>query len=129
MSIPNIKILIVLVLLLFPISTHTANEGSRQSEQDGTIVAHVTWGDDNNTPADDVYIEAHGFVHKYHVEKSYVLTSSKAGLYEVSLPPGIYDVFVSEGASEPRCKRLEVLAGLPSNWTLKLKNDEVYTAR
>lgn len=84
----------------------------------------VTWGDDDNTPASDVYIGVHGFVG--NSEKSFVLKSSIPGRYEAFLPPGIYDVFMSEESSEPRCRRMRIVGGLPSTWTLKLEIDEVY---
>lgn len=129
MNILSIRSLNVFVLLLALLSMQPASEGSRQSEKDGTLVVIVTWGDVDNTPANDVYIEAHGFVRKYNSEKSFVLKSSKAGRYEASLPPGVYDVFVSEGTSEPRCRRMRVRGDLPSTWTLKLEIDEVYTER
>lgn len=115
--------------LLFALSPRqTTKNAGRQSGKDGKIVVFVMWGDNSSTPANDVYIEAHGFVHKYKSEKSFVLTSSKAGRYEASLPPAIYDVFVSEGTSEPRCKRMRIQGGLTNTWTLKLKVDQVYTS-
>jgi hypothetical protein len=129
MNILSIRSLNVLLLLLALLSIQTAREPNRQSEKDGTLTVNVTWGDVDNTPANDVYIEAHGFVPKDSSEKSFVLKSSKAGRYEASLPPAVYDVFVSEGTSEPRCRRIRVRGGLPSTWTLKLEIDEVHTER
>jgi hypothetical protein len=129
MTTMSLRILSVLVLLLGLSPAPIAGRASQQSEKDGTLIVLVTWGDDNNTLANDVYIEAHGFVHKYDSQKSFVLTSSKAGRYEASLPPAVYDVFVSEGTSEPRCRRVRVRGGLPTTWTLRLEIDEVYTVR
>lgn len=126
MNILSLRFLKVLVLLLTLWPTQKADKGEQQSEKNGRLVVVVTWGDVDNTPANDVYIEAHGFVREYNSEKSFVLKSSTAGRYEVSLPPGIYDVFVSEDTSEPRCRRMRVVGGLPSTWTLKLELDEVY---
>jgi hypothetical protein len=117
------------VLLLLVLPTWSVNGGGRPAEKDGTLVVLVTWGDVDNTPANDVYIEAHGFVRKYNSEKSFVLKSSTAGRYETSLPPGVYDVFVSEGTSEPRCRRMRIREGLTGYWTLKLEVDEVYTKK
>lgn len=128
MNILSLRPLSVFVILLAFVGTSGARNPRRPVEKDGTLVVLVTWGDDNSTPANDVYVEAHGFVREYHSEKSFVLTSSKAGRYEASLPPGIYDVFVSEGGSEPRCRRVRVREGLPTTWSLKLKFDDVYTA-
>jgi hypothetical protein len=98
-------------------------------EKDGTIVVLVTWGDIDNTPANDVFIEAHGYVIKDKAEKSFVFRMARAGRYEVSIPPGVYDVFVSEGVSEPRCRRMQVAPGRTGTWTLKLENDEVFTQK
>lgn len=114
------------VLLLLALLPMLRANGGRPAEKDGTLVVLVTWGDVDNTPANDVYIEAHGFVWKYHSEKSFVLKSPTAGRYETSLPPGVYDVFVSEGTSEPRCRRMRIREDFPSTWTLKLEIDEVY---
>jgi hypothetical protein len=125
----SLRSLKLLVLLLALLPTQKAGEEGRQPEKNGTLVVRVTWGDDDNTPANDVYIEAHGFVREYNSEKSFVLKSSTPGRYEASLPPGVYDVFVSEGTSEPRCRRMRIVGGLPSTWTLKLEIDEEYTHR
>ena len=97
------------------------------AEKNGTMAVLVTWADIDNTPADDVYIEAYGFVREHNASESFVLKMSRAGHYEASLPPGVYDVFVSEGTSEPRCRRMLITSGYTATWTLKLEIDEVYT--
>jgi hypothetical protein len=99
------------------------------AEKNGTLVVLVTWGDIDNTPADDVYIEAYGFVREHHAKESFVLKMSQAGRYELSLPPGVYDVFVSEGTSIPRCRRLLITSGYTGYWTLKLEIDDVYNEK
>ena len=126
MNILSLRSLGVVLLLLALLPTRSVNGGGRPVEKDGTLIVLVTFGDVDNTPANDVYIEAHGFVSKYDSEKSFVLKRSTAGRYETSLPPAIYDVFVSEGTSEPRCRRMRIREGLPSTWTLKLEIDEIY---
>jgi hypothetical protein len=100
-----------------------------QAEKDGTIVVLVTWGDIDNTPANDVYIEAHGFVARDKAEKSFVFKMAHAGRYEATIPPGVYDIFVSEGVSEPRCKRMLVVPGRTGTWYLKLEQDDVFTLK
>jgi hypothetical protein len=122
----SLRSLSVLVLLFLLLPTGRAGDAGRPAEKDGTLVVLVTWGDVDNTPADDVYVEAHGFVIKYHSEKSFVLKMARAGRYEASLPPGVYDVFVSEGTSIPRCRRVLITAGYTGYWTLKLEHDDVY---
>jgi hypothetical protein len=129
MNMPSLRSLSVVLLFLVLLPTPVLNGGGRPAEKDGTLVVLVTWGDADNTRANDVYVEAHGFVRKYNSEKSFVLHSSTAGRYETSLPPGVYDVFVSEGTSEPRCRRMRIREGLGGSWTLKLELDEVYTEK
>jgi len=128
MNIPSLRPLkvVVLLLVLWPSQQCDKASANQQPDRNGTLIVLVTWGDDNNTPASDVYIEARGFVREYNSGKSFVLKSSTPGRYEASLPPGIYDVFVSEDISEPRCKRMQIIGGLPNTWTLKLEFDEVY---
>jgi len=127
MNILGVRHLIVVALLLALFPTGKADDAGHPSEKDGTLVVLVTWGDVDNSPATDVYVEAHGFVRKHNSEKSFVLESSRAGRYQASLPPGVYDVFVSEGTSVPRCRRVLIGAGSTAYWTLKLEIDEVYT--
>jgi hypothetical protein len=119
----------VLVLMFALLPTGKANDAGRLAEKDGTLVVLVTGGDVDNTPAEDVYVEAYGFVRSYGSKKSFVLKMSHAGQYEASLPPGVYDVFVSEGVSIPRCRRVLVTAGYTGYWTLKLEHDDVYTQK
>jgi hypothetical protein len=116
-------------LLFLLLTTVRYTSAATPPENDGTIVVLVTWGDIGNTPANDVYVEAHGYVEKDKAEKSFVFTMARAGRYEVTIPPGVYDVFVSEGNSEPRCKRVLVVSGRTGYWTLKLETDAVFTQK
>jgi len=121
----NLGFLRVLLLILVLMPTQKAADRA-QPAANGTLVVRVTWGDDDNTPANDVYVEAHGYVRECNCEKSFVLKSPTVGRYEASLPAGIYDVFVSESTSEPRSRRIRIVGGMPSTWTLKLEIDEVF---
>jgi len=118
-----------IVILLMFLATGWAEDVSRPLEKDGKFVVLVTWGDVDNTPATNVYVEAHGFVPKYGSQKSFVLNMSSAGRYETSMPSGVYDVFVSEGTSIPRCRRVHISPGFTGYWTLKLEIDDVYTEK
>lgn len=129
MTIRTLRFLSVVFLLFVLLPVRSVDGRGHRDEKDGAVVVLVTWGDDDNTPANDVYIEAHGFVWKYHSEKSFVLKMAKAGRYETSLPPGVYDVFVSEGTSVPVCRRMRIREGSTETWTLKLELDQVYTER
>jgi hypothetical protein len=119
----------VLVLLIAFLPLAKSNDQATSSDKDGNIVVLVTWGDNDNTPANDVFIEAHGYVRKEHSEKSFMFHMVRAGHYEVSLPPAVYDVFVSESGSEPRCKRLLVSPGMSTYWNLKLEIDHIYSQK
>jgi hypothetical protein len=101
----------------------------KPSDKDGKLIVSVTWGDFYNTPATTVYIEAYGWVEKYRSKKSFILKMSRNGLYEATLPPGVYDVFVSEGTSIPRCKRLLISPDSTNSWAVQLELDEVFTQR
>jgi len=129
MQIPSFRQSKVFALLLLGLTTLNGASAVPLPERDGTLVVLVTWGDIDNTPANDVYIEAHGFVVRDKVEKSFVFKMIHAGRYEVSIPPGVYDVFVSEGNSEPRCKRMLVVPERTGFWTLKLETDVVFTQK
>lgn len=121
----------VFVLFLILFANGRAAYATHPLEHEGEIVIHVTWGDNDNTPANDVYAEAHGWVwaDKDSSFRSYVLKMTHAGEYKTSLPPGVYDVFISEKGSVPTCKRLLVKEGLSTDWTLKLEMNQVYSEK
>jgi len=121
----SLCIAVTLVILCGTLSAFPSDS----SDKDGKLVVQVIGGDIDNTPAANVYVEAFGFVRKYRSVKSFVLKSSRPGQYEGALPPGVYDVFVSEGTSEPRCRRILIKPGLTSTWMLKLEIDEIYTEK
>jgi hypothetical protein len=120
----SFRYLSVLVLLLGLLASGKTDDTT--PPKNGTLVVLVTWGDVNNTPATDVYVEAYGFVRKDDSWKPFPLKISHPGRYEASLPPGVYDVFVSEATSIPRCRRVLIRAGDTGYWTLKLEHDDVY---
>jgi len=121
------RVLLVGVLIVGLISRSPAQESATQvAAGSGTLIVLVTWGDINNTPANDVYIEAHTSSAKSLEPASYVLKQVRAGRYESTLPPGIYDVFISEGNSVPRCKRVQIRPKYQTYWTVKLEDDDVY---
>ena len=128
-NIPRLKQLGVLVFLLTFLVIGRADSQGGISGKQGTLVVLLTWDDVDKTPAHDVYIEARGFVSKDYGEKSFVLKMAHAGRYEALLDPGVYDVFVSEGTSIPRCRRVLVTEGHTGYWTLMLEHDDVYLQR
>lgn len=129
MTFRNLTYLRILLPILALFSSVAATYSGPSGEKDGKLVVQVIGGDVDNTPANNVYVEAYGFVPKYRSEKAFVLKNAQPGQYEASLPPAVYDVFVSEGTSEPRCRRILIKPGVTSTWTLKLEIDEIYTEK
>ena len=132
MNIQSLRHLSLLILLVTFLPTWSENHAHSPLQKDGRLAVLVTWRDvelEPNGPAAPVYVEAYGFVRKYGSKKSFVLKGSLAGGYEASLPPGVYDVFVSEGTSVPACKRVLIEAGSTTTWNLELKLDDVYTEK
>jgi len=129
------KIFLLLCITMATISFGQSPQSAAPSEQvvdtgkNGTLVVLMTWDDAYTTPATGAYVEAHSFNVNGVSEKSFVLKMVKAGRYEAALPPGVYDVFVSEASSTPRCRRALVTAGYTGYWRLMLEHDEVYLQR
>jgi len=116
------------VLLATLLAIGRASGQGGNSDKEGTLVVLVSWDDAYKTPATGVYVEAHGFAVNGVLEKSFVLKMVKAGRYEAALPPGVYDVFVSEASSTPRCRRVSI-AGYTPYWNLMLEHDDIYLQR
>ena len=114
---------LIVLLLAFPVTGKTQNN----SDSNGALVVFVTLGDLDNTPAANVFIEAHSVGSEHGSEKPFVLKMSHEGRYAAPLAPGVYDVFASEGDSQPACKRVLIKTGSTTQWTLKMKVDYVYT--
>jgi hypothetical protein len=128
-NILSLRYLGVLALLLTFLLTGRGAGPVSPLDEDGKLIVLVKWGDAYRTPATNVYVEARGFVRKYDSQKSFVLKSSLDGRYETSLPPGVYDVFVSDGSSVPACKRVQIKAGSTISWALQLEMDRVYSQK
>jgi hypothetical protein len=128
-------IFLLLCIAMAAISFGQSPQSAAPSEQavdtgkNGTLVVLVTWDDANTTPTTGAYVEAHSFNVNWVSEKSFVLKMVKPGRYEAALPPGVYDVFVSEASSTPRCRRALVTADYTGYWKLMLEHDEVYLER
>src|SRR5579872_5152102 len=106
-----------IILLSFCVAMATASSAQLPHyRKDTTFAVLVTWDDVYKTPTTGAYIEAHSFNVNWVSERSFVLTMVKPGQYEAALPPGVYDVFVSEGSSMPRCKRVLINKGGGPVW-------------
>ena len=106
------------------VGTQTHLNAAPPAETNGTLRVLITWGDTDNTPATGVYVEAYGYVASSRSMQSFVFKMLEAGRYEVSLPPGLYDVFISDASSIPRCRRMLVTSGRVNVWLLKLETDD-----
>jgi hypothetical protein len=131
MNILRFRYLSVLMLLFAFLPNGTATGADQPVEKDGRLVVIVTWGDIDNTPATNVIVEVHGYTHglKSPPVEPTLLKPSKDGQYEASLKPGLYDVFVSDSSSTPRCRRLPIKPSETNYWTLKLEIDDVYSEK
>jgi hypothetical protein len=112
--------------------SHNSAKPNQQVEEmvkTGTLVVLMSWNDADTTPATGAYVEAHTFDANGVLEKSFILKMIQAGRYEAALPPGVYDVFISEASSSPRCRRVAVNAGYTPTWKLMLEHDDVYLQR
>jgi hypothetical protein len=120
-----------LAFVLFAIGSSGAQSSGSltSSNKNGTLVVLVTRDDVNRTPEEEAYIEAHSFNVNGVAEKSFAFVKVKAGRYEATVPPGVYDVFVSAPSSTPRCRRSLVTAGYTGYWNLMLEHDDVYLER
>jgi hypothetical protein len=54
------------------------------------------------------------------------LRQIKDGVFATSLPPGVYDVFVSDGSTVPTCKRVVIVAGEAEHYDVHLKLDSAH---
>ncbi|HVC48504.1 MAG TPA: hypothetical protein VND90_14790 [Terracidiphilus sp.] len=115
-----IKVILFALLLT---GTRAHLNAAPPAESNGDLRALITWGDMDNTPAKGAYVEAYGYVASAKSMHSFVFKMLEAGRYEVSLPRGLYDVFISDGNSLPTCRRMRVTSGEVKVWTVKLKND------
>ena len=93
--------------------------GTDQSSQKGKLVVRV-WQGDDNSPARDAFV----YVKDYLGQSSTAPSAKQPGMFELSLAPGLYDVFVGELSSLPMCKRIEIRADHTKVYTAKLEVDE-----
>ena len=108
-----VPLMIVASCLIAPISR------ANPTAQEGKLIVRVLVGDDNS-PARDAFV----YVRGYFGPSPAAVSPTKAGWFEISLQPGLYDVFVGEGSSLPRCRRIEIKANYTRMYTAKLEADE-----
>ncbi len=89
----------------------------------GTLIVRVFIGD-NNSPSRGAFVYVRGYRRPVYKEESVIPDKVREGWFELSLQPGLYDVFISEGSSLPMCRRVEIHAGKTKFYTAKLEADE-----
>lgn len=92
------------------------------SQTEGRLVVSVTIGDDKQ-PYSNAVVYVRGYRPQYNGETSTILQASQKGRFEASLPPGLYDIFVSDASSIPMCKRVEIVANETEHYTASLTAD------
>jgi hypothetical protein len=112
--------LLLLLFLHLPIVSE-ANE--KDEPRVGFLAVSVTIGTDQG-PSKNAFVLVRGYRPGYPGESSTILKPTADGFFETPLPPGLYDVFVSEVSSLPMCKRVEIVPGKIEHYTVNLKADE-----
>ncbi len=113
--------LLVLVLLT-PIAVSLRAEQTARPL--GKLIVIVTAGE-NNAPAKNAVVYVRGYQENtFPTETSILLNASGPGRFEALLAPGLYDIFVSDVVSLPRCIRVVILANRTRYYSPKLDPDE-----
>jgi len=111
----------LLLALLLPIAVGSQDKAE---EKTAKLIVVVLYEDIDNTPANDVYVSVQGYPRTVHFTGTTTLLGrTGSGRYEASLPPGLYDIFVSEPISIPQCRRVELEPGQEEFWKVKLESD------
>jgi hypothetical protein len=101
---------------------------SQPSSDVGFLAISVTTGDDQG-PSSSAFVLVRGYRPVFNGESSTMLKATHDGFFETRLPPGVYDIFVSEVSSVPMCKRVEIVGGNIEHYTANLKLDNEHLAQ
>ena len=85
-----------LILFLLFAALSLGSQAHQVEQKLGFLVVSVTSGE-NKAPARGVFVSLRGYRPVLRGESSTVLDPTLDGYFEVALPPGLYDVFVSRG--------------------------------
>jgi hypothetical protein len=107
------------MLAVFVFCLLTPASRANRTHLEGKLVVRVLLGD-NNTPARDAFV----YVRDYLGQSSTAMRPKQPGWFEISLQPGLYDVFVGELSSLPMCRRVEIKPDHTKMYTAKLEADE-----
>jgi hypothetical protein len=95
--------------------TATAAGGQTQPKPaEGKLTGEVA-----NATANTPIAKAFVLVHQPEGKKDFIVKVSN-GKFELSLPPGLYDVFVSASGFAPACKRIKISAGQSAAYNPRL---------
>ena len=92
------------------------------AQKDGFLSVTVSL-QDTHVPLTSAFVFVRGYRQVYLGESSSVLRQVKDGVFATSLPPGIYDVFVSDVGTIPICKRVVIVTGEGEHYDANLKVD------
>jgi carboxypeptidase family protein len=98
----------ILLAILFASTCTTASFGqtSLGGARQGVLVGDVA-DKSENAPIPDAFVYIHG--DRRHPDV--VAKIDRGGRFQVSLPPGYYDVFVAASGFAPTCKAIEIESG------------------
>lgn len=112
--------LLVLLLCFFCVSVAAAPSPS------GTLRGHVTAPAGGGATAAQIRVLQWYFVSgEPRTICDKVIYTDDDGNFSVQLPPGVYDVFVSRGDSEPVAKKLKIISEKVTDFSPKLKGSRL----
>ena len=94
-----------LMVFLLAISSSAVSAQSSMQASNGKLS-----GDVANAGGNAAIARAFVLVHQPEGKKDFIVKVSN-GRFELSLPPGLYDVFVSASGFSPSCQRIKITAG------------------
>ena len=105
-------------LLLIVLMVGTAPLNGKQSTAKWTgVTGRVVYGD---TPMRRAFV----YVRDPRGKSDTLANLDADGGFSVMLPPGLYDIFVSEASFLPTCQRVEVIDGQKTRVSIHLQTDE-----
>ena len=109
--------------ILMVLCCQIAALGNGQTAQKDGLLSVTVSLQDTHVPLTSAFVFVRGYRPVYLGESSSVLRQVKDGVFATSLPPGLYDVFVSVSGTFPTCKRVAIVAGEVEHYEADLKPD------
>jgi len=95
---------LIATIAISSLTAHVASLQAQAKPLEGKLAGQVS--DAANAPIAKAFV----LVHQPEGKKDFIVKVSN-GRFELSLPPGLYDVFVSASGFSPSCKRIKISAG------------------